>query len=86
MLVVPPMPPSTPSEPKAKVEALLITHCAAIVSETAKVEVVVVVATAGPPIHANPAKTPSPVIILMIRPLCVMAGIASPPFDASTIS
>jgi hypothetical protein len=49
------------------VEVLLITHVATIVSETAKVEVAVV-ATAGPPTHANPAKTPSPVIILMSLP------------------
>jgi hypothetical protein len=68
--VVPPAPPSTPCEPKSNVAVLLITQSAMIVSETAKVNVCGEVALAGPPIHANPAKTPSPVIILMIHPLC----------------
>jgi hypothetical protein len=68
--VTPPEPPSTPSDPKAKVAVLLITHSAMIVSETPKVDVWGEVALAGPTIHANPVSTPSPVTILMLRPHC----------------
>src|SRR5260221_9205951 len=65
LLVVPPDPPSTPSEPKFKAAVLLITQSAWIVTLTAKFDVVVV-ATAGPPTNANPATIPSPVIILIL--------------------
>jgi len=41
-----------------------------------------VVAFAGPQANANAVRIPSPVLILMLRPLVLsMAGMVSPPFD-----
>jgi hypothetical protein len=78
---------STPFDGKLSVGVLLVKmHCAVIVIETERFCVMLVVACAGAPTNANPVRTPSPVVILMSRPLVfLMAGMFSPPFDGGSI-